>query len=169
MIGRRMGLSLFALSLVATPALAQEFAVGDLVIEHPWARATAKSQKNGAVYMVLENKGQQPDQLTSATSDVADHAQMHAATTDANGIAKMGPVQSVEVPAGGETKIAPGGLHLMLIGLHHPLSKGETFTMKLTFAKAGTVEVEVLVEGVGGPQEPGHMQMHENQGTRHSS
>ena len=41
--------------------------------------------------------------------------------------------------------------------LKHPLERGETVPLTLTFAKAGPVEVELIVEPVGsqGPDEAG--------------
>ena len=55
----------------------------------------------------------------------------------------------VDVPAGGKTALEPGGLHVMLIGLKAPLKEGDKFPLTLTFAKAGKVDVEVIVEKPG--------------------
>ena len=41
--------------------------------------------------------------------------------------------------------LAPGGLHLMLMGLKAPLVEGETVPVTLTFANAGTVEIGLSV------------------------
>jgi len=45
--------------------------------------------------------------------------------------------------------LAPGGLHVMMMGLKSKLVEGETFPLTLTFEKAGTVTVEIKVEAIG--------------------
>ena len=49
----------------------------------------------------------------------------------------------IAVPAGGTVTLAPGGLHLMFMGLKAPLVENETVPVTLTFAKAGTIEIEL--------------------------
>jgi copper(I)-binding protein len=41
----------------------------------------------------------------------------------------------------------PGGLHIMLSGLRKKLVEGETIALSLRFETAGTVEIEVPVQG----------------------
>jgi hypothetical protein len=66
-----------------------------------------------------------------------------------NGIFKMREVEAIEVPAGGEAVLEPGGLHVMFMGLHKPLKQGESVHLTLTFEKAGKVMVSVPVGKVG--------------------
>jgi copper(I)-binding protein len=69
-------------------------------------------------------------------------------------VMKMRRVQAVEVPAKGSAALQPGGFHIMLVGLKHPLQEGERFPLTLTFETAGEITVEFAVEGVAsmGPQ-----------------
>ena len=53
------------------------------------------------------------------------------------GMTTMQPVSSITVPAGGKAVLAPGGFHIMLIGLRHDLKAGEAVPLRLHFAKAG--------------------------------
>jgi copper(I)-binding protein len=53
------------------------------------------------------------------------------------------------IPAHGDVKLAPGGYHIMLTGLKHPLVKGETAKLTLTFEHAGAVAVDFPVVGIG--------------------
>jgi hypothetical protein len=62
----------------------------------------------------------------------------------------------VQVPSGGQVEFKPGGYHVMLFGVRDPLEVGEEFPMTLTFEKAGTVEVTVMVEPVSGPKADAH-------------
>jgi periplasmic copper chaperone A len=121
-------------------------------ISHAWARATAASATNGAVYLMVSNRGTADDRLTGASTTVASKAEMHITLND-NGVMKMRPVADVPVKAGGSAQFKPGGMHIMLLGLKHPLKAGESFPLTLTFEKAGAVETMVKVEkaGAAGP------------------
>src|SRR3546814_14254632 len=63
-------------------------------------------------------------------------------------IMKMRRLEAVEIPAHGSAVLRPGSHHLMLIGLKQPLHEGERFPLTLTFEKAGTITVEITVEGI---------------------
>lgn len=132
-------------------AQAHEFTVGEMTIDHPWARATAANQANGAAYFVVDNGGE-PDRILSAATPVADRVELHTHIDD-NGVMRMRQVEAIDLPAG-ETALAPGGLHVMLFELEAPLVEGESFPLTLTLEQAGEVEVEVKVEpvtyGIGG-------------------
>lgn len=133
-----------ALSLML-PAQAGDYALGDIRIEHPWARATAPGAANGAAYFRMSKSDAGADKLLSAAGGVAERVELHTHMMD-NGVMKMRPVQAIEVEQGSATVLAPGGLHVMLIGLKKPLVAGEKFPLTLNFEKAGKVEVQVDVE-----------------------
>jgi copper(I)-binding protein len=52
----------------------------------------------------------------------------------------------VVFPAGEETIFQPGGLHVMLIGLHQYLNVGDSFTVTLVMEKAGEISLNVVVK-----------------------
>ena len=54
----------------------------------------------------------------------------------------------VLLPAGETVTFEPSGLHLMLVGLNHPLVEGEAFPLTLEFEHAGTIEIEVPIAGI---------------------
>lgn len=130
------------------PALADQFAAGDLTIDSPWARATAGPAATGAVYLTLTNHGAQTDRLVATETPVAARAELHAHVMDGN-VMKMRRLDAIEVAPGTPTVLAPGGLHIMLTGLTRPLKEGETFPLILTFDRTGPVEVMVEVQGLG--------------------
>lgn len=156
--------------LIATIALAQahDYTLDGLRIGHPWARASAGAAPTGAAYFALENRGGEPDRLVSASTPAAERAELHTHLHE-NGVMKMRPVEGgIELPAGGQVLLAPGGLHVMLMGLKAPLKEGERFPLTLTFEKAGELQVEVAVEPIGyqPPQDMGGMH---RDGTGHGS
>lgn len=129
--------------------LAHGFKVGDLEIEHPWSRATPAGAKVAGGYFTIINNGSTPDRLLSISSDVSDKAELHEMSVK-DGVMTMRPVtDSLEIPAGGKVALAPGGYHLMFIGLKRQPKQGEKFSATLTFEKAGTVTVDFAVEGMG--------------------
>ena len=139
--------SLFAL-LIAVPAAAHEEKAGELTISHPWSRATAPSQKAGAVFMEIHNSAGTADRLIGAASPDADRAEIHGHIRDGD-IMRMRKVEGVEVPAGGSASLKPGGFHVMLMGLKGPLFEDTVIPLTLTFEKAGRFEIEVIVEAAG--------------------
>jgi copper(I)-binding protein len=143
---------LVGLSLVAftSNAFAHEFTVGSLHIGHPWSRATPKGASVGAGYLVIENRGSVADRFISVSSAISERGEIHEmAVTD--GVMRMRPLaKGVEIAPGMTAKFEPGGLHIMFPGLKRPLEKGERFKATLNFENAGPVEVEFVVEAMGG-------------------
>ncbi|TGR23233.1 MULTISPECIES: copper chaperone PCu(A)C [unclassified Mesorhizobium] len=129
--------------------LAHEFKLGDLEIGHPWSRATPTGAKVAGGYFTITNNGSTPDRLLSITSDISEKAELHEMGVK-DGVMTMRPVDGgLEIPAGGKVALAPGGYHLMFIGLKRQPKQGEKFAATLTFEKAGKVSVEFAVEGMG--------------------
>lgn len=99
---------------------------------------------NGAVYVLIENRGNEPDTLLSATSDAAATVELHE-TRQEGGVMRMRPLPKVDVPPGGRIDMKPGGRHIMLLGLTRDLHPGDTVTVRLRFEKAGERVVEAPV------------------------
>lgn len=151
---KHTGLLILALPLaffLVGPASAQTSTQDVIVVDHLWARATPRGAKTGAVYLTVVNNGSSTDRLLSATTPVADKVQFHSASEE-NGISHMREMRAVDVAARTEVPFRPGGMHIMLVGLKQPLKQGETFSMTLTFEKAGKRELSVPVAGVGAMQ-----------------
>jgi periplasmic copper chaperone A len=131
------------------PALAAlSLAAGAAAADAPtataaWTRATPPGSDVAAVYLTIHG-GKQPDRLVSASTPRAAMAHLHAVEV-AGGVSKMRPVAGVDVPAGGMVKLAPQGLHLMLMGVERPLVAGETFPLTLHFEHGGDLGVTVEV------------------------
>ena len=146
--------------LAGGPGAAQPDHAATLRIEQPWARETAPAQVNGAAYLVVKNGGSATDRLLGVSAGVAERAELHSHTIDAQGIATMRPAPAFEVPAGGEARLQPGGTHIMLIGLKTPLVEGTSFPLSLRFERAGTLEVTVRVESMRGTGGAAHKHRH---------
>jgi periplasmic copper chaperone A len=134
-------LALAAPSLAA-PAAARPHpgAAKDIVVSQAVVRASLGGSPNSAAYMTIDNRGGRPDRLVSVDCACADQAQVHLSRM-AGGMMTMEPAGPVVVPAHGRVSLAPGGLHVMLMGLKGPLVDGRRQTMVLTFERAGPMRV----------------------------
>ena len=144
-------LTAVALSLsLGGAAFAHDYKAGALKIGHPWSRATPGGAKVGGGYLVIENTGATPDKLIAVSAPgISGRAEMHEMATT-NGVMTMRPLDSgVEIAPGAKVEFKPGGYHIMFMELKQPLKQDERVKGTLTFEKAGPVEVEFKVEGMG--------------------
>ncbi len=142
---------LLVLIFFAPPVWAHEEKSENLTISHPWSRATAPSQKVGAVFMSIKTNGNNEDRLIGAESPDAETVQIHGHTM-VNDVMRMRPVDGVDIPGTGEAVLAPGGFHIMLIDLKAPLFEETVIPLTLVFEKAGKVEIEAVIEAAGAGQ-----------------
>jgi len=141
---------LLALAAICTnTASAQQVKVGDLVLDHAWARATPGGAKVGGGYLTIENKGTTPDKLIGGSTPAAAKVEVHEMAMN-NGVMTMRPVKGgLSIPPGQSVTLAPGGYHIMMMELKRPLKKGDTVPVTLKFEKAGEVKVTFEIEGIG--------------------
>jgi copper(I)-binding protein len=143
-------IGLFFLALVCAGAAgARDYKLGGLEISQAWARATPPSAPAGGGFLKITNTGTAPDRLVSVKSPAADIVQVHEMKMDGSVMRMREVEKGLEIPAGGSVTLAPGGYHLMMMGLKGPLKQGSTVPVTLTFEKAGTVDVELAVEAMG--------------------
>jgi copper(I)-binding protein len=122
-IWARAALAAFGVVLAAA-AQAQPASVKDA-----WVRAPAPGQKVAGVYMEIVSRTNTA--LVAVASPVAARAELHSMALE-DGVMKMRPLERIELPAGTAVKLAPGGLHVMLIDLKQPLQRGEKVPLTLT-------------------------------------
>lgn len=141
---------LFALALAA-PSAAHDVKKGDITVDHPWARINIAGRPS-AGYAVIRNAADAPDRLVAARSDAFGRIELHTHAM-VDGVMRMRQVEAIDVPANGEAKLEPGGLHIMLFEPTRPLAEGDLFDMTLTFETTGEVEIVVIAEGLAGDGE----------------
>jgi copper(I)-binding protein len=133
---------------VASPLGVVLAADDGITVSESWARASPGATTTGAAYVTLKG-GSRPEQLIGASTPVAATAEAHETIND-NGVMKMRPVGPISVLPGQTVTFAPGGTHIMLMGLKQKLTEGQSFPLTLTFAHAAPITVEVKVRGMGG-------------------
>jgi copper(I)-binding protein len=123
-------------------------AIGGIDVADAWARPTIGQGKVTAAYMSITNAGEIDDVLLGAISPKAERVELHQTKMGDDGVMRMRPVEGgMPVPAGGTVQLAPGGYHLMVMGLGEPLNEGGALPLMLEFAKAGSVDLVVPVRG----------------------
>jgi copper(I)-binding protein len=148
-----------ALALVAGSASAHEYKAGSIEIKHPWARATPKGSEVAGGFMKLINTGNEADRLIGGSVPIAGKFEIHEMSMD-GGVMKMRMLpKGIEIKPGETVELKPGSYHLMFVGLKEPFEKGKRVKGTLQFEKAGTVEVEYAVEGVGASPAMDHDKM----------
>ena len=141
--------SIFTLAttiFISTAAFAHDYKAGEILLDHPYARATMPMQPAAGAYLTIENKGKSADRLIALASPAARNVELHTMSMEGN-IMKMRAVPELELKPADKVVMKPGsGYHIMLMGLVQPLKAGDKFPLTLTFEKAGKVEVSVWVE-----------------------
>ena len=89
-----------------------------------------------AVYLAMNNRGSEPDQLTGASSDAAEVAQLQNGTQ---------VVDEIPVDANTEFVFIPDGYHVMLIGLKQDLLMGDEIEVVLQFRDHDDLIINVPV------------------------
>jgi iron complex outermembrane receptor protein len=136
---------LACLAVAGPAAVAHDYTIGHLVIGHPWSRPAAAGIPTGVAYLTITNNGPKEEVLVGARTPAAQRVEIHQ-TIVSEGMARMRPLPQITIPPGGSVKIAPGGIHLMLVGLTVPLAAGDEIPLTLVFREAGDIEVEIKVE-----------------------
>ncbi|MBC7103851.1 MAG: copper chaperone PCu(A)C [Parvibaculum sp.] len=135
--------------LMLAPLLAScgDNAPSEIAVSEVWARASVT--KTGAAYATIENRGGADDTLVEVLSPVAERVEIHYMTMDGM-VMKMRKLDALPVKAGESVALAPGGKHIMLIGLHGPLDEEAPVPLTLVFEKAGKIELTAPVRPAGG-------------------
>ncbi len=123
-----------------------------LTMTDPWVKAA----KNGmtATFGTLVNHGTADVTVTSATSEIATTMELHETLESDDGTMAMSPKEGgFVISAGGNHELAPGGDHLMMMGLNRALKPGEVIAVTLTMQDGSTVDVKATVKNFTGADE----------------
>lgn len=131
--------------LLSFLCLAAPLSASPLVAEDGWIRDAPPTANARAGYLVLRNDGDTAISLIGAHSEAFGAIEVHE-SFERDGMMRMRRRATVEVPAGGETRLQPGGLHLMLFRAQQPLPSGTVVEIVLEFDDGAEIAVpfEVL-------------------------
>lgn len=141
-----LGAALAALAVL--PSAAQPSApAGALTVRDAWVRAVPGAAV-AAAYMRLHNGGTRPLTVIGVRSALAGHAMIHE-TQLVGGVSTMRPHEPLLIAAGASVALEPGGLHVMLHDLAHPLTVGELVPLELLLEGGGRIAVSARVRPLG--------------------
>jgi copper(I)-binding protein len=118
------------------------------VVAGAWIRQPPPGVDVAAVYLSLENVGTAAVKLIGVECPMASMAMMHE-TLESGGQSQMRALASVSLAPGASMAFSPGGRHIMLHGLTHPLQVGERVPIVLLFASGIRLHVTALVRPLG--------------------
>jgi hypothetical protein len=116
-------------------------------VKKSWVMEVPPVSSVTAVYMVIENNGDEDDRLIGVSTDAADNAEIHTTKVDERSVVSMKKSESLDIPSGTVVELKPGGSHIMLIGLEKPLEKGSQVELDLKFERFGIIKVKAKVKG----------------------
>lgn len=138
-------------------ALAHDYTVGSIKVAHPYAFETPRAAMSGGGFMSITNAGDEDDVLLGVKADFP-KVEIHL-SEEKDGMATMTHQESLAIPAGETVDLAPGGYHVMFMGLNgDSFEVDEKIPATLVFEKAGEVDVTFNVEPRGemkGMDQPG--------------
>lgn len=127
-------------------AMTQSALAADLMFGPLQFRATVGSMPSSAAYIEISNHGTNPDRLVGVESDLARKTELHSMTMT-DGVMIMRAVDGgIDIPAGARIQLAPGGYHVMLIGLKAPLNIDQKYDITLVFQSAGKITISGLAK-----------------------
>ena len=132
---KRLALLLLA---AAAPAWA-----GSLKVSNGWIREAPPGAMMLAGYATVSNDGAKALTVCKASSPDFDDVSIHRSSV-VNGVSRMEEVPRLKVPAKGQVRLEPGGLHLMLMDPKRELKAGDRVDIRLGCGKtAATAAFEV--------------------------
>ena len=134
---------------IAQAASGQTYKLGPLTIAAPWTRATPRGAQVAGGYVRITNTGAEADRLTGGSFDLSARVEVHEMAMD-GAVMRMRQLSGgLEIKPGETVELTPGGLHLMFLDLKAPVATGKPVKGRLTFEKAGSIDVEFAVAPIG--------------------
>ena len=109
-----------------------------LLITDAWIRALPPGQPNTAAYMTLTNSGTAAVVVIGASTEIARKAEIHT-TVEVDGLQRMEQLAQLSIAPGESVALAPGGTHLMLLGLARRPAPGDEIGLCLQLEAAEQV------------------------------
>lgn len=137
-----------------------------VTIDDAWVKSAAEGMTAG--FGILSNPTDDEITVVSARTEAAARVELHETVSDsASGGTTMREVRGgLVIPAGGTLELAPGGEHLMLMGLTAPVEAGQEVQFTLTFSDESTMSFTAAAKDFTGAQE--HYESEHDEHSGHS-
>ena len=125
----------------------QEHTGDPIVVRDAWIREPPP-RSPAAGYLVLENRGSETVALVAVATEAAEQTEIHVMEYTDDRMT-MSRVSELQVPAGEEVALKPGGTHLMLMELRRPLRDGDEVELVLRFGDGTERRIKMPVRKKG--------------------
>jgi hypothetical protein len=119
----------------------------DVSVDAAWVRLSPPVADSTAAYATIHNNSDTTITLTGAASNIAKKTELHSMDMS-KGTMRMIKLETVNIEAHQSITLAPGGKHLMLMGLQHPLHAGDTVELRLTRANGSAIIIQAPVRDI---------------------
>lgn len=141
----------FPLLAAALFALAAGSAFAQTTVKDAWVRGTVPQQQASGLFAEITSaKG---GRLVAVSSPVAAVVEIHEMAMEGNVMKMRALPDGLPLPAGKTVTLAPGGYHVMLMGLKQQLKAGDKVPFTLTVEDADktreTIKIEAPVRALG--------------------
>jgi protein SCO1/2 len=126
-----------------TPQEGAEVRMGGIYVTEALL-AEPPSSSEAALYLAIRNETPFPDTILAVVSDMAARAELHQTQTSGN-MQHMMAVGALPLPPRSETRLRPGGTHVMLFDLRRKLARGDSITVLFSLARSGALEARAVV------------------------
>jgi len=132
----------------------------NIAIEHGRVNPTVPGMKVTGVYFNIKNNTAKDITLINALSSTTDRTEIHH-HINVDGLSKMQKVsEGVVIPAGKTIEFAPGGLHIMIMGLTKAIHEGEEVVVELQFDDGSHIDVFAKATRPSAGHTPTHKHHH---------
>ena len=119
-----------------------------LVTSAPRVSVQSHASDTAQVHVSLRNRSRYDHALIGAESSLAEEAWIIAGTpTPAGEPERADPLKGLTVPARGTLRLAPGGPHILLIGVTAQLRPGDVVPVTLRFQDQSVLKLTAEVSG----------------------
>jgi copper(I)-binding protein len=163
--------ALLPLLAIGSPAFAQHHAASssaeapahpgaaitqaNITLSGGFTRATLPGAPVAGGFVTIANTGAEDDVLIGAMAGIAKETQIHEMAMEGDVMKMSQLADGLVIPAGETVTLAPGGFHIMFMGLNGPLVEGESLPVTLEFKNAGKVTIELPI-GATAATAPAH-------------
>lgn len=133
---------------IMTNSLALAADKSAVTVENSYARAVPPTARNSGAFMLIRNDSDQTRKVVSAKSNISQVTELHKHIND-NGVMRMRRVDAIKIPPHGTVELKPGGYHVMLINLNHPLKPGDPVHIDLTLDDGSVLPIDLEARRIG--------------------
>lgn len=131
-------------SIALALAMLAPAAYAEISVEDPWVAEAPPTAMALAGFMTIENGNDVDRKLVRAKAPGFDRIELHR-SVEVDGVHQMKRQDAILVPANGSVTLAPGGYHVMLIGVQEPPRAGDRIPLTLIFDDGEEMTVSVPV------------------------